>query len=164
MYIIVNIFGCLIRGSTASPTLPHVRTSLLAPLYHGRQLSGWLWCQIIKRRPPKANSPPITLFLMGYVSAPQAKEQAAANVNPPPGACNGLAGSLSAFICWGHGGCCHGDRRQSRWRVGQWRLMLCVLCFVFCVLFVVLCLLAYLFYNFLFLGQRTNKQTLCSCK
>ena len=36
-----------------------------------RQLSGWLWCWIIKRRPPKAKAMPIALFFDGVcVSAP----------------------------------------------------------------------------------------------
>jgi hypothetical protein len=30
-----------------------------------------------------------------------------------------------------HGGCCHGKRWQIHWRVGQWQLMLVVVCFVF---------------------------------
>ena len=43
---------------------------------------------------------PSLYFSMGYVMAPQTKEQAESSMNPPSGACNGLAGSLSALI-WG---------------------------------------------------------------
>ncbi len=74
---------------------------------------------------------------MGCASVPQTKEQAVESANPPPGACNWLIVSRCALI-WGHGGCCHGKRWQSLWRVGQWRLMLVVVCFVyflFCVVF-----------------------------
>ncbi len=74
---------------------------------------------------------------MGYASAPQMKEQAATSANPPLGACIGLTVSCCALI-WGHEGCCHGERWQSRLRVGQWRLMLVAECFVF--LCFVLCL------------------------
>ena len=129
---------------------------------------------------------PIALFFNGVcVGTPdEVTLRADSSMNPPPGACNGLAVSLSALI-WGHGRCCHVDRRQSRWRVGQRRLMLvvvfflcfvfCVLCFVFCVLCFVFCVVfaCIIFLYFLFFsyptckyrsGQRTNKQTLCSWK
>ncbi len=90
----------------------------------------------------RARPCPLLYFLMGYASAPQTKEQAAASVNLPPGACNGLTVSHCALI-WGHGGCCHGKRWQSCWRVGQWRLILVVVCFVFlCFMLCSSCLLA----------------------
>ena len=98
---------------------------------------------------------PSLYFLVGYVSVPQTKEQAEASVNPPPGACNGLARSLSALI-WGHGGCCHGNRWQSRWRVGQRQLMLFVVCFnVLCVLCCV-CLHKYSIFFYFLANQLVN--------
>ncbi len=69
-------------------------------------------------------------FSMGYVSVPQTKEQAEASASLPPGACNGLTGSHCRALIWGHGGCCHGDRWQSGWKVGWWQLMLVNVCFV----------------------------------
>jgi len=46
----------------------------------------------------RPHSHPSLYFLMGCGSAPQTKEQAEESVNPPPGACYGLTGSLSALI------------------------------------------------------------------
>jgi hypothetical protein len=83
----------------------------------------------IDRQPPKAKATHIALFFDGCASVPQTQEKAAASANLPPGTCNGLT--------VGHGGCCHGKKWQSRWRVGRWQLMLVVACFVFFVFYVV---------------------------
>jgi hypothetical protein len=58
-------------------------------------------------------------------------------VQPMPRALYGPIGISGAKI-WVHGGCCHGKRWQSRWRVGQWwpcwlLCVLCFLCFVLCL-------------------------------
>ncbi len=127
--------------NTSSHTLYHPRTSFPTLILPLTSTISWLLGIFINQRPLKAKAMPITLFLMGYASAPQTKEQAAASANPPPGACNGLRVSHCALI-WGHGGCCHGKRWQSRWRVGRWWLMLVAVCFVFFVSCVLCCVWA----------------------
>jgi hypothetical protein len=54
-----------------------------------------------------------------------------ASAKLPPGILHELIGSGGAEI-WGHVGSCRGGRGQSGWVVGMCRLMLVVVCFVFC--------------------------------
>ncbi len=74
--------------------------------------------------------------LMCCVLVPQTKEQKAKRAHPMPHDLYGPIGISNAKI-WVHGGCCHGKRWQSCWKVGWWWLMLAVVCFVFFVLCVV---------------------------
>ena len=95
-------------------------------------------------------------FLLGYVFAPQAKEQPAMSVNLSQGACNGLTGILSSSaLIWGYGGCCHGNRREFRWREGWWRLMLFFVCVMFCV-FCCVCLRKYSIMFYFLANQLVN--------
>ena len=73
-------------------------------------------------------------FLMGYVSMLQRKAPNAGPPKTPAWALHGIIRRRCAES-WGHGGCCHGDRGQSRWRVGrQWIILVgcCVWCAVYC--------------------------------
>jgi len=68
---------------------PPQRASSLAPTYRVRQLLGWLCCQIIKRRPPKANSrPPITLLFNTLNLLALTKEPTEARAILMPCTCN----------------------------------------------------------------------------
>ncbi len=146
MYFVVIIFVCSIRRSkrldSAPQALPPARASPLAPPYHGRQLSGWLWCQIIKQRPPKANSPPITLFFDGSCVGTSSKGTSSSDRELTAGSLQRTHRQPQCLHL------SHGDRRQSRWRVGRWRLMLFVVCFVFCVC--VLCCVCLRNYSIIF--------------
>ncbi len=98
---------------------------------------GWLLCCPTKRWPPKAKVTSLSLiFDMLHFGAPNegtnSKESALT-----PCASYGPIG-ISGTKMWVHGRSCHGKRWQSRWRVGRWRLMSVVVCFVvlvFCVVF-----------------------------
>jgi hypothetical protein len=98
---------------------------------------GWLLCCPTKRWPPKAEVTSLSQIFNVLRLAPQTKEQTAMRVHPTLRALYGPIGISSAKM-WVHGRCCPGKRWQSRWRVGQWWLMLVVACFVyivFCVVF-----------------------------
>ena len=80
-------------------------------------------------------------FLMGLALAPQTKEPTMVLPNPIAHALSQLMGSSGAMSCR-HRCSTHGERGQSRWRVGPWRLIL-VLCIVLCLCAVV-CTFSYL--------------------
>ncbi len=70
-------------------------------------------------------------FLMCLHLAPQTGKPAIAPPNRTTGALRGTIGSRGA-IGWGHRYSAHGERGQSRWRVGWQRLILVVVCCVVC--------------------------------
>ncbi len=70
---------------------------------------------------------------MGLALAPQTGEPKAMPPNPMARALHGPMGSRGAISCW-HRCSTHGERGQSRWRVGRQWSILVVLC---CVLWVV---------------------------
>jgi hypothetical protein len=70
-------------------------------------------------------------FLMCLHLAPQTGEPAIAPPNSTTGALRGTIGSRGA-IGWGHRYSVHGERGQSRWRVGWQRLILVAVCCVVC--------------------------------
>ncbi len=70
-------------------------------------------------------------FLMCLHLVPQTDKPAIAPPNPTTGALRGTIGSSGA-IGWGHRYSAHGERGQSRWRVGWQRLILVVVCCVVC--------------------------------
>jgi hypothetical protein len=74
-------------------------------------------------------------FLMCLHLAPQTGKPAIAPPNPTTGALRGTIGSRGA-IGWGHRYSAHGEKGQSRWRVGWQRLILVVVCCVLCVVVV----------------------------
>ncbi len=57
-YFVVNQFDG--PSNWMAPSPPPLASTLAAPLPF-RHLSGWLWCWIIKRWPPKAKATPIAL-------------------------------------------------------------------------------------------------------
>jgi hypothetical protein len=74
-------------------------------------------------------------FFMWFHFAPQTGEPAIAPPNPTTGALRRTIGSCGAIGWW----CqkpAHGERWQSQWRVGWQRLILVVVCCVFCVVVV----------------------------
>ncbi len=81
--------------------------------------------------------PGVSLYFFNCVHlAPQTGKPAIAPPNPTAGALRGTIGSRGA-IGWGHRYTAHGERGQSRWRVGWQRLILVVVCCVLCVVVVV---------------------------
>jgi hypothetical protein len=87
-----------------------------------------------KQQPPKRSMPPPSLYFSMWIKkSSQTREPSIACTNPAPGACNGPMGRRSTKF-WGRRCPTHGERGQSRWRVGwQWSILV-VLC---CVLWVV---------------------------
>ncbi len=112
------------------PYVPPPCAASLVPLYSGRRLSGWLWYHIIKRRPHKANPPPIILLYDRLNFLAQTKEPTATRGILTPRTWYRPMMSHRTMYCE-HRWPTHGERGQSRWRVGwQWLiLLLCVLCF-----------------------------------
>ncbi len=70
-------------------------------------------------------------FLMCLHLVPQTGKPAIVLPNPTTGALRGTIGSCGA-IGWGHRYSAHGERGQSRWRVGWQRLILVVVCCIVC--------------------------------
>ncbi len=76
--------------------------------------------------------PGVSLYFLTCLHlAPQTGKPAIAPPNPATGALRGTRGSRGA-IKWGHQYSAHGERGQSRWRVGWQRLILVVVCCVLC--------------------------------
>ena len=95
--------------------------------YHFRRLSVDCWLQSSNGGHLRPRPRPSLYYLMGLFSAPQTREQMMASANPTPRAFPGPIGS-GGTTSWVRGGCCRGDRGQSRWRVRRRRLMLVVVC------------------------------------
>ncbi len=114
-------------GLTSSPTHP-----LMSTLF-----SIWLLFILIKRQPPKAKAPPLSLLFDASYFASLCEQTNNSERNPDslrPAHCVGERRhhDLVASLLYPWRG-----REQSRWRVGWhgsscWLLCLCVLCFVFC--------------------------------
>jgi hypothetical protein len=108
------------RSPTDAPPPKHIS-------YHFRRLSVDCWLQSSNGGHLRPRPRPSLYYLMGLFSAPQTREQTMASANPAPRAFPGPIGS-GGTMSWVRGGCCHGDRGQSRWRVRRRRLMLVVVC------------------------------------
>ncbi len=114
-------------GLTSSPTHP-LRSTLS---------SIWLLFIFIKRRPPKAKAPPLSLFFDASYFASPSEQTNDSDRNP-----NGLQPAHSIGERWRHDLVASllypwRERGQSPRRVGWhgsscWLLCLCVMCFVFC--------------------------------
>ena len=93
----------------------------------------WLLRSMFKRRPPKAETLPLSLFLRGSVLAPQTKEPTMTRAQATRRAFYGPIGSSGAKI-WFHGGYCHGERgpKPLKGRTAAAHVSCCVLwlCFV----------------------------------
>jgi hypothetical protein len=114
-------------GLASSPTHPLTSTPS----------SIWLLFILIKRRPPKAKAPPLSLlFDASYFASPSeqtnASERNPDSSQPAHGVGERWRHDLVAPLLYPWR-----ERGQSRWRVGWhgsscWLMCLCVLCFVFC--------------------------------
>jgi hypothetical protein len=97
----------------------------------------WLLFILIKRRPPKAKAPPLSLLFDASYFASPSKQTNNSERNP-----DGLWPAHGIGVRWHHDLVAPllypwRERGQSHWRVGWhgsswWLLCLCVLCFVFC--------------------------------
>ncbi len=114
-------------GLASSPT--HPLMSIPSPI--------WLLFILIKRRPPKAKAPPLSLlFDASYFVSPSEQindsERNPDSSRPVHGIGEWRRHDLLAPLLYPWR-----ERGQSHWRVGWqgsscWLLCLCVLCFVFC--------------------------------
>jgi hypothetical protein len=114
-------------GLASSPTHPLMSTPSFI----------WLLFILIKRRPPKAKSPPLPLLFDASYFASPSKQTNDIECNPDSsrpahGVGEQRRRDLVAPLLYPWR-----ERGQSRWRVGWhgsscWLLCLCVLCFVFC--------------------------------
>ena len=114
--------------------------------------TSWLSSHLIKRRPPKALVPPISLFSCNWLFGVPNKETNCRAAKPD---------HCHWHLIWDHRRTApwcgegrwstHGGRWQSCWRVGWWLLMLCVVCFVFCVLCA--CIINYSIFFYFFANQ-----------
>jgi hypothetical protein len=93
---------------------------------------GWLLGVLINWQPPKAKAPSSFQY-MRLALAPQTGEPTAALPDLMAHALHRPMGSGGTMSCWRH---CptHGERGQSRWRVGQqWSILVVLLCVLWVV-------------------------------
>ncbi len=121
-------------GRVSSPTSLLLQTPILS----------WLLCIMIKRRPPKAKAPSLSLFFDGLHPAHQTSEPTTASTNLRARAlCRPVGSCITKF--WG--GCCptHGERAKPKDRVvAAAHFDCCVLCFVLCFIMCVQAIISYL--------------------
>ncbi len=109
------------RSPAHAPLPKHI------PYHHFCHLLVDCWLQSSNGGHLRPRPRPSFYFLMGLFSATQTREQTMASANPTSCAFPRLIGR-GGTTSWVRGGCCHGDRGQSRRRVRRRRLMLVVVC------------------------------------
>jgi hypothetical protein len=111
-------------STTATPPLQH-------PFYQGCQLSVDCCVLLLNSshlRAPKVNSPSHLYFSLVSVWHPKPGNPATVSTKLTVRTLYRPMGSHGA-MSWGHHSLTHGERGQSRWRVGQWWFTLVVVCF-----------------------------------
>ncbi len=117
-----------IRSNPHTPPLKH-------PFYRGRQLLVDCCLLLINGGHLRPTHHILSIFWCGLFWCPKWEPASMASNNQVPCACPGSIGG-GGTNRWCCPGCCHGDRGQSRLRVGwQWLILLLCVC---CVLWVVL--------------------------
>ena len=117
---------------TSPHTLHPPRTTSPISLLPWTSTFGWLLCLPgFKFRPLRPSHHFLSICWCLLCRTPQTWQPMVALPNQTMGTWHGTIGgrgTMQCGLCWPT----HGSRRQSHWEVGQWQLMLVVVCFVLC--------------------------------